>query len=313
MHKIVSFLLLFMLAHEPLFAWGFLGHKTINKQAVFALPQPLFQFYKTHIEFISEHAVDPDQRRYSDSSEACRHYLDIERYETVMPLDTLSKFWKIALTQYPSDTLLAYGILPWHVQSMLYRLSEAFRNKNIDQILHLSADIGHYVADAHVPLHTSINYDGQSTHQQGIHALWETRIPQISLSKYNLIVPIAHYLPHPADTIWSIVEQSHEYLNCVLVTEQNLKTKWGESNKWELDGNSKGKTIKQVKKQYALTYEAQLNNMVEMRMFQSIHLVACFWYTAWILGGQPNLLATNKSVDTIIEPLDLLMIGRPEK
>ena len=37
----------------------------------------------------------------------------------------------------------------------------------------LRADLGHYLADAHVPLHTG-NYSSQRTNQTGIHALWET-------------------------------------------------------------------------------------------------------------------------------------------
>ena len=120
---------------QPLGAWGFLGHKTINRQAVFALPQPLFGFYKSHIDFITDHAVDPDQRRYTDTAEACRHYIDLERFEKAMPIDTLPKFWKLAVEKYSADTLFAYGIVPYHVQTMLYRLTEAFKNKDVARIL----------------------------------------------------------------------------------------------------------------------------------------------------------------------------------
>jgi len=172
LNKHIALILLCLLGAQQLGAWGFLGHKTINRQAVYALPQPLFGFYKSHIDFITEHAVDPDQRRYTDTAEACRHYIDLERYEKAMPIDTLPKFWKLAVEKYSADTLFAYGVVPYHVQTTLYRLAEAFKNKDVDRILQLSADIGHYVADAHVPLHTSLNYDGQLTQQNGIHSLW---------------------------------------------------------------------------------------------------------------------------------------------
>ena len=33
--------------------------------------------------------------------------------------------------------------------------------------------------------------------------------------------------------------------------------------------------------------------MVERRMRQSIYAVACFWYTAWIDAGQPDLALLN--------------------
>ena len=191
--------------------WGFLGHKTINQHAVFALPQPLFGFYKKHIQFITDHAVDPDQRRYSDTAEACRHYIDLDHYEKSLPIDTLPKYWMQAVEKFTADTLFEYGIVPYHVQMMLYRLTKAFQEKNLAAILRLSADIGHYVADVHVPLHTTENYDGQLTHQHGIHALWETRIPEISLPNYNLLVPFAHYLPQPTDSIWSYLQTSHSH------------------------------------------------------------------------------------------------------
>ena len=283
--KQIALFLLCMVGAQQLGAWGFLGHKTINRQAVYALPQPLFGFYKSHIDFMTEHAVDPDQRRYTDTAEACRHYIDLERYEKAMPIDTLPKYWKLAVEKYSADTLFAYGVVPYHVQTMLYRLTEAFKNKDVDRILQLSADIGHYVADAHVPLHTSLNYDGQLTQQNGIHALWETRIPEISLKNYELTVPIAHYL----DSLWHCIETSHSHLPAVLSNEKQLSLAWGEDQKYELTTDNKGKTKKQVKEAFALAYESSLNHMVEDRMRTAITSVSSYWYTAWMLAGQPDM------------------------
>jgi hypothetical protein len=66
---------------------------------------------------------------------------------------------------------------------MLQRLTNAFREKDQARILKLSAEIGHYVADAHVPLHASTNHNGQLTGQEGIHAFWESRIPELLAEK----------------------------------------------------------------------------------------------------------------------------------
>ncbi|MFN9519179.1 MAG: zinc dependent phospholipase C family protein, partial [Bacteroidota bacterium] len=149
------------------FGWGFYAHKVINRLAVFTLPPELFAFYKAHLEDITEHAVDPDKRRYSDPEEACRHYVDLDYFEHTLPLDTMPRKWKDAVARYTEDTLKAYGIVPWHIQLMMNRLTEAFKEKNIERIIRLSADLGHYIADAHVPLHATINYNGQLTGQQG--------------------------------------------------------------------------------------------------------------------------------------------------
>ena len=152
--------------------WGFFGHKKINRLAVFTLPPEMFSFYKEHIEFLTEHAVDPDKRRYATEGEAPRHYIDIDHYGKD-PFKIMPKKWNDAVAKFTKDTLYAYGIVPWHIQTIYYRLVNAFEEKNIDYILKNSSDLGHYVADSHVPLHTTKNYDGQLTGQKGIHAFWE--------------------------------------------------------------------------------------------------------------------------------------------
>ena len=69
--------------------------------------------------------------------------------------------WDDAVAKFSEDTLQQYGIVPWWVQIMLHRLTDAFKEKNQAKILKLSAEIGHYIADAHVPLHANSNYNGQ--------------------------------------------------------------------------------------------------------------------------------------------------------
>ena len=49
-----------------------------------------------------------------------------------------------------------------------------------------AVDLAHYISDLHVPLHTSGNYDGKQTAQNGIHALWETQLPEAFMANYNL-------------------------------------------------------------------------------------------------------------------------------
>jgi hypothetical protein len=60
--------------------WGFFGHKRINRIAVFTLPPEMFGFYKEHLEYLTDHAVDPDMRRYAVEGEAQCHYIDLDHY-----------------------------------------------------------------------------------------------------------------------------------------------------------------------------------------------------------------------------------------
>ncbi|MBL0103970.1 MAG: hypothetical protein IPP51_09590 [Bacteroidetes bacterium] len=62
---------------------------------------------------------------------------------------------------------------------MYYQTGDGHERNNPEGILYYSANIGHYVADAHVPLHCTENYNGQMTGQSGIHGFWESRLPGI--------------------------------------------------------------------------------------------------------------------------------------
>lgn len=44
----------------PLPAWGFFGHRKINRMAVFTLPPEMLVFYKKNVDWLTQHAVDAD-------------------------------------------------------------------------------------------------------------------------------------------------------------------------------------------------------------------------------------------------------------
>ena len=141
-------------------------------------PPEMFGFFKTHIEYLTEHSVDPDRRAMVNEEEAVRHYIDIDYYGE-SPFDSVPKHWTDAVEKYSEDTLKKYGTNPWYIQIMLYNLTEAFENQNAQAILWHAANLGHYIADATVPLHTTLYYDGKYKEQKGIHAFWESRIPEL--------------------------------------------------------------------------------------------------------------------------------------
>ena len=193
MRKIL-FLFIFSFISLHAFCWGFYGHKKINHFAVFLLPPEMMQLYKPNIDFISEHAVDPDMRRYIIAQEGPRHYIDIDHYGSY-PYTELPRKWNDAVEKFSEDSLMKYGIVPWWVQTMLYKLTEAFKEKQQAKILKLSAEIGHYIADAHVPLHANSNHNGQFTDQRGIHGFWESRVPELLAEKeFDFFIGKAEYI-----------------------------------------------------------------------------------------------------------------------
>jgi len=275
------------------FCWGFYAHKKINNYAVFLLPPQMLLFYKPHIDFITEHATDPDKRRYAVGPEGPRHFIDIDHYGKY-PFEELPHKWKDARDKFGEDTLATYGIVPWHIQTMLGRLTKAFKEKNFSSILKNSAEIGHYIADAHVPLHASENHNGQLTNQKGIHAFWESRVPELLADKkFDFFIGKAEYIKDPEVFIWKRVLESANAADSVLKFEKKLSQQFPGDKKFAFEKRN-NILIKQYSSDYTIAYDKMLNGMVERRMRQSIFAIASFWYTAWINAGQPDLSALSK-------------------
>lgn len=271
-----------------LFSWGFFAHRLINYQAVFLLPPEMMVLYKPHLDFLGTHAVDPDKRRYALPEEGARHFIDLDHYGKP-PYDSLPRRWQDAVEKYSRDSLQAHGIVPWWIHTMLWRLTAAFRERNPSKILKLSADIGHYIGDAHVPLHACSNYNGQLTGQQGIHGFWESRIPELfAEADWDFFIGKADYLAQPLAFIWDRVQESGAAADTVLLYERQLKKTFSPDQLFAFDLRN-GLTIRQYSRAYATAYNKKLDNMIERRLRQSIYAVASFWYTAWVNAGQPNL------------------------
>ncbi len=269
------------------FGWGFWGHKKINHMACFTLPPEMIGFYKSHIDFLTEHAVDPDNRRYSNKDEAPRHYLDADHYGE-HPFDSLPKYWKEAVAKYTEDTLNAYGIVPWYINKMMFSLTEAFKTRDADKILYYSANIGHYIADAHVPLHATENYNGQKTNQVGIHGFWESRIPELFGDDYDFITGRCIFITNTQLHAWDIIEASASEVDSVLTFEKKLSGTFPSDKKYSFEqvGN---KTEKVNSEEYTKAYSDMLDNMVERKMRAAIFNVGSYWYTAWVNAGSPDL------------------------
>lgn len=292
MKKLIFFTICSLIAFES-FCWGFYAHQRINYFAVFMLPPEMMVLYKPNIQFLSEHAVDPDKRRYAVAAEAPRHYIDIDFYGSY-PYKALPRKYDETVSKYSEDTLMANGIVPWWILTMQQRLTNAFKEKNGAKILKLSAEIGHYIADSHVPLHVSSNHDGQLTNQKGIHGFWESRVPELLAEKeFDFMIGKAAYISAPADYVWKRVLESGAASDSVLRLEAELTNKFPADRKFAFEERN-GKLVRQYSSAFTIAYNANLKGMVEKRMRLAIASVASFWYTAWVNAGQPDLKDLQK-------------------
>ncbi|HZY81242.1 MAG TPA: zinc dependent phospholipase C family protein [Cyclobacteriaceae bacterium] len=263
-------------------SWGFFGHENINRLAVYTLPAEMISFYKKNIHYIVEASVYPDMRRYAIPEEGPRHYIDMDEHN-----DSIPQRWNDAVEKIGKDSLMLHGIVPWHTYRVYLQLRNAFMTRDAQRVLRLSAELGHYVADAHVPLHTTSNHNGQKTDQHGIHGLWESRLPELFSANYDFFVGRAEYINDVQKTMWDVVMQSHACVDSVLNFEREL-SKREIQRKYAFETRGK-QTVKVYSERYSKLYHSMLQGMVERRMRSSIHMVGNLWYSAWVDAGQPDL------------------------
>jgi len=277
-----------------LLSWGRWGHEHINRAAVFALPADIRPFFYNHIDYITEEASIPDVRRslINDKAEPNRHYIDLENYLT-QPGDSMPQTMKDIAAKYDTKAIDSNGILPWYIEDMTEKLTRAFRNRQKAEILFLSADLAHYIGDAHMPLHTSVNYDGQATNQRGIHSFWESQLPEIYGNTYNFCTGDAVYIPDIHNETRRIIYHTHSLIDSLLAAEKTARASLPADKLYEKDAsgnitrNRYNQTIRT--KEYAAAFHQALNGMVEKQMRLSVAAVAAFWYTAWVNAGKPDL------------------------
>ena len=357
--------------------WGFFGHKRINRLAVFILPSDMLYLYKKEIDYITEHAIDPDKRRYVVSTEGYRHYINLDKWaflpqdkidaqilhteifivtskndtlqltdyqsirkvkrdyflkskairtlfgrdsiaiadsnvrrffmynlSKIQPDDPLSispdslklLFWKERFSfkdsvkaAFAKDKLTQTGIVPYHLFTLQRQLTDAFLQKDKNRILKLSAEMGHYIADAHVPLHTVSNYDGQFTNQSGIHAFWESRLPELFAdNQYDFFVGKAAYIEKPRPYFWEVIFKANKLAVSTLLIEKEVSQKFEVDKKYCPETHN-GVEVQKPCFDFAKAYHDRLGGMVEEQMRRAILAVGSAWYTAWVDAGQPDL------------------------
>ncbi len=361
--------------------WGFFGHRLINKTAVFTLPVELIPLYKSNIDFVTEHAIDPDKRKFASPLEAVRHYIDLDIWGAY-PFDNVPRDFTDAMLTFSSvhliekrsrDTVLSwkndaiwdrllstskraqleqeiknntyafldrgflalpqtwvpdiyeqdehemiliehfteYGILPYHLETYQRRLTAAFKDRNWALAIRLSTEIGHYLSDGHVPLHTTENYNGQLTGQDGIHAFWESRIPELfATDNYDFFVGRAKYIEDTKTYFWDVILDSHSYVDEVLSKELELRNTFA-SDKQYCYQQRGAATSRLECEAYAKAYQDAMSGMVERQMRKSIQAVGSSWYTAWVDAGRPALDDSVVKTDmdsTVLMKVDTLAI-----
>jgi hypothetical protein len=117
------------------------------------------------------------------------------------------------------DLFTQSGSVPWTIQDRVQRLTRAFQAGDAPTAAFEASILSHYVGDLNVPLHTTVNHDGDLTNQHGVHHRWETGL-------LNRIVDAGGWAPdvRPAgsagpDAPWAWLKESFNLVAGVLADD----------------------------------------------------------------------------------------------
>ena len=205
-----------LVAASSLQAWGERGHRAVTALALKSLPESLDPWFKGREADVMDHASDPDHWR-QDRKEGPRHYMDMEPYGGPASLPRTLE----AARQQAGGDFYRLGVVPWIIQDRWRDLVDAFQQGDAARVTFATAVMGHYIADAHVPLHTTKHHDGQATNQRGVHSRWETGLVERYIQPEALACPPAQADPAFLARPWEWLGASHALIPQLLEDDRD--------------------------------------------------------------------------------------------
>jgi len=260
----------------PAWAWGFETHKFIVSRAIDMLPEAIRPFFQANRTFVVEHCIDPDLWRTAGFlDEPPRHFVDIDAYGKY-PFAELPRDYDQALAKFGLATLTKNGLLPWRAAEMSANLFKTFQDqqKGVSYARgnaeFFAAILGHYVADAHVPFHAVMNYDGQLSGQNGIHVRFEEDLFVRYQKDLSIQPPALRNIPNTRDFIFDTLLASYQQADAVLAADRAAV------------GNS---TVYDDK--YFDAFFKRVKPILERRISEAISAVASVIASEWERAGHP--------------------------
>lgn len=260
------------LAHgRTLYAWGPGAHRLVNNWAVETLPPEMRTYFEANRQFLMDHSTDPDDWMNKDRYERIRHYIYLDKYGA-FPYLQLPHSFKLAVQQYGSGRIHRDGLLPWTIGEFSLRLTNAFKARDWNGVREAAAALGHYVADAHDPLHTTLNYDGQLTGQSGLADRFDTKLID-RYSNFFIYAPeTAVKIDDPTEFAFQMTLESHTWVDRIILADRlSIEGLVG----------------------YNDDYFDRFYNRVGATAMRELDAAAVdtgsYWFTAWVNAGRPAL------------------------
>ncbi len=261
--------------------WGYVGHSIINYRTILsALPE--MEFFNTWADSLQAHASDADARKSWDPTEGPKHYIDIDNYPEFIATGTIPQDFDSLVAIHGLSFVMDQGILPWAILKTADSIQAAFEINDMHKAMLFSADLGHYIADSHNPLHITRNYNGQYTNQTGIHSRYESNLINTFQSQIIYDGDSLQYIDNLSDFVFNMIYENYQYVDSVLYADSVANA---------FAGNHTSSTY------YNKFWEIAKNFTISLFQKAS-YRITCVIYTEWIdAGGLTNISDDKNYID----------------
>lgn len=271
-----------------LISWGATGHSKISEAAALSFNAQMKDF-QSWVSFLKAHASDADNRKGSDPTEGPRHYIDIDNYSDFITKGRIPQTLDSVNALYGSAFVVDNGTLPWATLATFDSLRECLKRRNFDKAKIFAADLGHYVADGHMPLHITVNYNGQLTNQTGLHSRYETTMINSKISQIVYSGTDATEISNVNQYIFNYLYFNNKYCDSLLLADTYAKS---------VSSGSYNTTYTNALWAKTGTYTISLFE-------RASHALASLIYTAWVQAGSPSLITTGTADGIVASNFEL--------
>ncbi len=261
-------LLFFMLMFQNAPAWGGRTHMWISRSAT-AQAALLMPGWEPYAGVLSRLSIGPDIWKNDDPAEAPRHFIDLETYDR---LDEFQHPDSAALP--PGESAESDGIVPWVITGLVDRLSNAMRTNNWTEAAQVAGALAHYAGDLCMPLHTTSNYDGLESGNDGIHTRWETEMPRRKMKSRRFANTPPVHIPSLWPSITGELARAHGFVPDILNADDAAQSESDGMNREDI---------------YYDVLWAKTRFIFIGQMERSAAWLASLWYTAWVNAGSPPI------------------------
>lgn len=265
-----------------LISWGIVGHSKINQNASLSFNSEMSDF-NTWTSFLTSHASDADDRKSYDNTEAPKHFIDIDNYSDFISTGKIEQYYVAAVSKYGNYFVINNGTLPWATEAAFDSLINSMKRYDWGKAKQFAADLGHYVADGHMPLHITDNYNGQNTGNTGIHSRYESTMIGSYNSQIIYTGSSANSITDVSQYIFDYIYKNNSYVDSVLEADNYAVSQAG--------------GVRNSSTYNSSTYKQALwdkTKTLTTKLFKNAsHALAELMYTAWVQAGKPSLTSTG--------------------